>query len=202
MLRYREEEAEAGANGTKKPTTAKHNDRSMSISIAIKKEGKRERERDLSSLVSAAPPAILSARQVFATPRFSSDRADDGCRRPVVPPPRILVLVANTRGITRKVCAGEHRRSLPFAARQEATKTNFCGRRRGHHVVRITVCSADIRRGEEWQLCREIKKSFKINFYERNNVRVALGSELVNFCFTKRDSTAFIIYTASNETLI
>ncbi|KYN32754.1 hypothetical protein ALC56_12914 [Trachymyrmex septentrionalis] len=71
------------------------------------------RKRLLSSLASrcnASRYSLGAARRgKFSPPRGSHHTAQ--MTGAVALPPRILVLVANTRGITRKVCAGGHCRS-------------------------------------------------------------------------------------------
>lgn len=89
------EEAEAGANRTKKSTVERSID--------------GDRYRDKKEKVLPPRSAILSARQVFISPRFSSNRADDGYRRLAYPS---TCTCREYRGITRKVCADGHCRSL------------------------------------------------------------------------------------------
>lgn len=102
------EEAEAGANRTKKSTAGR------SIDV--------DRYRDKKTLSSRL--AILSARRVFASPRFSSNRADDGYYRLACP--ECTCTCRGYRGITRKVLADGHCRSL--AAWQEEAETSFASR--------------------------------------------------------------------------
>lgn len=98
MLRYRKDEAEAGANGTKKPTKAKQ--RSIDV----------DQYRDKNE---AIPLARLDCRPLFSRRgKFSPPRGSHQTTQmtgATASPPRILVLVANTRSVTRKVCAGGHR---------------------------------------------------------------------------------------------
>lgn len=158
MLWYREEEAEAGTNGKKKPTTAKQ----RSIDVDQYRDKKR---RDFPrSRLGVTPLAILSARQVFAIPRFSSHRADDGCRRLATP---------NTCTCREYPGYNEESlrwRTLPIVARQEATKTNFAG-------CDAAVMSSGLRYVQQIykkkgnDSCCRIKEKFKVNFYKRNNVR-------------------------------
>lgn len=116
MLWYREEEAEAGTNRKKKSMTVKQR------SIDVDQYRDKKKKRLPSSLASRCNASRYSLGQVFATPRFSSHRADDGCRRLATP---------NTCTCREYPGYNEEslcRRTLPIAARQEATKTNFADR--------------------------------------------------------------------------
>jgi len=102
MLWYREEEAEAGTNRKKKSMTVKQ----RSIDVDQYRD-KKKRDSPARSRLGVTPLAILSGK--FSPPRGSHHTAQ--MTGAVALPPRILVLVANTRDITRKVCAGGHCRS-------------------------------------------------------------------------------------------
>lgn len=140
------------------------------------------KKRWLPSLVSVAPAVILSARQVFAIPRFSSDCADDGCRSLVYP---------NTCTCREYPGYNEeslHRRTLPIAtaARQETTKRNFASRN-------AVVVPSGLRYVEriyegDWQLSQGRKFDNRLIFLnEINHSRYV--SEPVNFCFMKQNSS-------------
>jgi len=143
-------------------------DRSLSIGIEIKKE---------------ATPLVHPGRVVRYSLGAASFRHSAVLIRTAqmtgaaVSPPRILVLVANTRDITRKVCTSGHCRSLPLAARQEETKTNFAGR---DAVVTSSELRyvEQIREGEESSAVAELKKALKQIFVNKS---FASRFEIINF---------------------
>ncbi|KYM97186.1 hypothetical protein ALC62_12132 [Cyphomyrmex costatus] len=184
MLRYREEGAAADTNGKKKSTTAKQR------SIDVDQYRDKKKRGDPLARLGATPLTILSTRGKFSPPRGSHHTAQ--MTGAAALPPRILVLVANTRGITRKVCAGGHCRSRLGKKRPKRTLRVS---RRGRHVERIAICSADEKKQND--SCCRIEGKFKINFCKkkRNDVRGVL--QPMNFHFTKRKFTN-VKYQRSN----